>query len=284
MHRYLRRHPEVFLPQKKELFFFRRHSSVTEEDLDRYLHYFEPGSDHRARGEATPAYFHWPHETIPTIQEVYGDTADDLRFILLLRDPVERFFSHYLHLRRDETETRSIEEVVEAIDPADITMDRDWTRTYYQEGLYARQLRPWLDAFEREQFCILQTESLAADPQTVLQRVFAFLNADPAVRIDADRRYNQASEIRSDWIQRFLTDPPSWIHEFVTSAVPRRTRRWVRERLGEMNRSPLTEKPSMPPTVRETLRLYYQSDVQELEKLLGRDFESWQTVATEHKG
>jgi hypothetical protein len=99
-----------------------------------------------------------------------------------------------------------------------------------------------------------------------------------------DRRYNQASEIRSDWIQRFLTDPPSWVQDFVTSAVPRRTRRWVRERLGEMNRSPLTEKPSMPPTVRETLRLYYQSDVQELEKLLGRDFESWQTVATEHKG
>ncbi|WP_259086403.1 sulfotransferase family protein [Salinibacter ruber] len=277
LHRYLRQHPEIFMPKKKELHFFRREEPVDDEALQTYRHYFEPGAEYAVRGEATPAYFHWPDQTISTIREVYDDKGTSLRFILILRDPVDRMWSQYLHLRRNGTESRSFSEVVDAIDPEDRTMYRDWRRTYFQEGLYAQQMQSWLEVFDRKQFHVLLTRDLADDAPAALQAIFSFLDVDPAHDIDTDRQYNQASQPRSQLFQSVLSSPPAWLYRATTALLPLRTRRWIQQQIRSWNQKPLDEKPDMPDEEQERVRWYYRRDVRELERLLDRDLSDWYT-------
>ena len=112
------------------------------------------------------------------------------RLIALLRNPVERAFSHYQHEVAFGREPLSFEE---AIDREDERMRgelehmlRDpsyfshawWNYTYVARGRYAEQLERWLAAFPRDQLLVLLTDELAADTAGTYRRVLDFLGAE----------------------------------------------------------------------------------------------------------
>ena len=89
----LREHPEVFIPEQKEIGFFRWHY---DKGLDWYASHFEGHAGEPAIGEITPGYMH--------SAEAIGRIATDLpsvRVFVVLREPVQRSFSAYqlLHER-----------------------------------------------------------------------------------------------------------------------------------------------------------------------------------------
>jgi hypothetical protein len=90
----LKQHPQVFMPANKEPRFFDR-DEFYQEGLSVYLNRHFKGSEiYPARGEATPAY-HRPEKVIPRMKKAYGRLSP--KFLIILRDPVERAWSHYLH-------------------------------------------------------------------------------------------------------------------------------------------------------------------------------------------
>ena len=79
--------------------------------LDRYLRdHFRGAAGFKARGEATPAYLAWGRKARDRIRR---DLGKDLRFVVILRDPVKRAWSHYLHQCRHGVETESFERALE---------------------------------------------------------------------------------------------------------------------------------------------------------------------------
>jgi hypothetical protein len=198
LYAYLRQHPGITGPSWKEVSFFDRHYARGEAW---YRGNF-PNSL-RARGlvgEASPSYlFH------PLAPERVAALVPDAKLIALVRNPVDRAYSHYQHEVALGREPLSFEDALAAegerlrgeeerlrSDPSYFS-HAWWNYTYRARGLYADQLERWLALFPPEQLLVLPSEELGADPEAGYAQVLAFLGAAPH-RLDSyprvfERRY-----------------------------------------------------------------------------------------------
>ena len=178
LYAYLRWHPEITGPSFKEVSFFDRHYAKGE----RWYRAHMPVRRRSLVGEASPSYlFH------PLAPERVAGMLPGARLIALVRNPVDRAFSHYQHEVALGREPLSFED---AVDREDERMQgelermlRDpsyfslawWNYTYVARGCYAEQLERWFAAFPRKQLLVLFTEELSADTAATYRRVLDFL-------------------------------------------------------------------------------------------------------------
>jgi hypothetical protein len=146
-------------------------------------------------GEASPYYlFH------PLAAERVHATLPEVKLIVLLRDPVDRAFSHYRERVNAGTETLGFEEALEReperlageverilADPAYYGHAHDFC-SYLARGRYLEQLRPWMERFGRERFLVLRSEDFYADVAGTYGRVLEFLSLPP-FEPDSRRRH-----------------------------------------------------------------------------------------------
>jgi len=198
LYAYLRQHPQITGPSWKEVSFFDRHYAHGEAW---YRGNFP--NTLRARGlvgEASPSYlFH------PLAPGRVAAMVPDAKLVALVRNPVDRAFSHYQHEVALDREPLSFEDALEAEDERlrgeEERMRADpayfsrawWDYTYRARGRYAEQLERWLAVFPREQLLIVPNEDLDAEPAQTHALVLEFLGALPH-RLDSyprvfDRQY-----------------------------------------------------------------------------------------------
>ncbi|TML26168.1 MAG: sulfotransferase domain-containing protein [Actinobacteria bacterium] len=187
LYAYLRWHPQITGPSFKEVSFFDRHYARGERWYRAHLPVRRKG----VVGEASPSYlFH------PLAPERVARMLPNARLIALLRNPVDRAFSHYQHEVALGREQLSFEEALaredERMQGEVERMLRDaayfshawWNYTYAARGRYAEQLERWFEAFPREQVLVLLTDELAADTAGAYRRVLDFLGVD-VLELDA---------------------------------------------------------------------------------------------------
>jgi Sulfotransferase domain len=204
LHRYLVQHPAVrTLLRTKGVHFF---DTAYGRGLGWYASHFptrltarrvarRQGTGLRT-GEASPYYLFHPH--------VPGRVAEHLpgvKLIALLRDPVQRAWSHYQHEVARGFETRPFEAAIEA-EPARLAGETERLlaeplynsfahqhHSYLARGHYADQLDRWRARFAPEQLLVLSSERFFADPERSFRRVLEFLEL-PAFRPDGFQRHN----------------------------------------------------------------------------------------------
>ena len=137
-------------------------------------------------GEASPYYLFHPYAP-----ERASTVVPDAKLIILLRDPVDRAYSHYQHQVKRVTgearETLTFEEAIEAeerILPAEVSkmlQDENYkssshrTRSYLGRSRYMDQLQVWSSFFPRRRMLVLKSEDLFNDTTNTLERVLDFL-------------------------------------------------------------------------------------------------------------
>jgi Sulfotransferase domain len=185
---YLCEHPNVDPPIEKEVNFFDRNY---DRGMNWYRMHFPTGragdsseaaSARAITGEATPNYM-FQQRALERIAEA----LPGVKVILLLRNPVDRAFSHYqLKLKRRQ-ETRSFEEAIDAeterleTDHERIIADPDYYArmhdryTYLARGLYADQIARCRRFFRPERLLILESGKFFKDTAQVFERVCDFL-------------------------------------------------------------------------------------------------------------
>ena len=176
LHYFLSRHPRVLLPIMKEIHFF----GSPERGKDWYLAHFprRPAWENRfVSGESRVDNF--SEEGIP---ESVRSILPDARLIAVLRDPVERAISHYYHDRKVGGEARSLDQAMEdeleclgtSLDVLEGRLPEYFhsQRRYLFVGLYAHHIAKWLSVFPAEQFLVVISEELTANPDRELKRVF----------------------------------------------------------------------------------------------------------------
>jgi hypothetical protein len=171
---FLRQHPEICMPTTcKELHFFDREEENT--DYKAYHANFEPKPQHRVIGEASPIYMYW--ETAPGRIWKYNP---QMKWILALRNPVERAFSAWnMETKRGKEElsfAEAIEHEAERCREALPWQHRVYS--YIDRGFYAHQLRRLFNIFGKDNCFVLLSEELRNDHQKTLRRVFEFLGVD----------------------------------------------------------------------------------------------------------
>ncbi|WP_425989066.1 sulfotransferase domain-containing protein [Brevundimonas sp. TWP2-3-2] len=177
---YLVEHPRIDMPSIKEAHFFDDETGVdwNAPDYGPYHALFRPRRAGMLRGEATPIYVYWPNAL-----ERIAAYNPAIRLIVVLRDPVERAWSHWRmeYARGAETEPfawciRQGRSRV-ASDPAAPGFHR--VHSYVERGFYGAQLRRMFSLFPREQVLLLDAVDLHGKPAWILGNVCRFLDVPP---------------------------------------------------------------------------------------------------------
>jgi len=271
LHHYLKQHPDVFLPEEKEIQFF-IDDQLYKRGMGFYQkQYFSGTSNYGAVGEATPLYFHRPELVIPRLKESFP--ADSLKFVLLLRDPVKRAWSHYLHMVRLGAETLDFERALLMEEKRLHTDPASWY-SYFSDGLYGELLEQWFDAFSAERFLILTQDEFVRDVPLSLKKIFSFLGVDDSVCIRDLSIKNEAGQARSKRLMTLLMGRFPGAN-FIKAIVPVPFRRRLGMNLRHLNTVPSDHAKIMDADMETELRKRYVSDICKLEGLLNCSLEEW---------
>jgi hypothetical protein len=190
LHRYLSQHPAIMQALPKEVHYFDRNydrgagwyrshfpTSIAVAVVERRT------GVRPAVGETTPGYLFHPRAPQRVVQ-----LLPNAKFIILLRNPVDRAYSSYWHrVAQGHEELPTFEDALQAeghrldgelermVESADYNSENRRLFSYVTRGLYAEQLERWLAYFPRDRFLIERSESLFEDPAAVIRRICVFL-------------------------------------------------------------------------------------------------------------
>lgn len=277
---FLRQHPQVFMPDLKEPHHFAfepdraapvfrgpgatiQRDAVTDSAAYRAL--FADAGQAEAVGEASALYLY-----LPDAAHRIRVAIPDARLVAVLRQPADRAFSSYLHLKRQGREPAPTFEAALERESARIADGWGFLWRYRDLGHYPGQLRAYLDRFGSEQLLVHLYDDLLRDPLGVMQRTYAFLGIDASFAPDVSGRTNVGGVPRRGWRGRLL-GRASPVRRAVSTVVPARLRR----RAGALADRQALQREAIPPATRQRLTDEFRDEIQELAELLGRDLGAW---------
>lgn len=261
----LDQHPEVFMCKPKEPRYFLYEIFQAEHNdgsslrfpaktLEEYAALFEGSVGHKAIGEASVHYFRWPE-----VAQKIKDTIPDVKMIFMLRNPIERAYSHYLHDVRTGFEKRPIEEGLAT------------TEGRVELGRYAERLGPWLATIGPKQTKIILFDDFVKDGLNVFADVCRFLDIDDSITPDLSV-HNKGGTVKNLRLSVFLTKLRSFLQrKKIIPLIPRP----IRSAYTKIRHQNLEKAPPIPPATVHQLIDYYKDDIKRLETLIDRDLSAW---------
>ena len=191
LYKYITKHPKIIPALKKEIHFFdikfqkgiSWYQSQFKQNLFFTLLYKKKKFEDSITGEASPYYIYHPH-----VPKRISKIIPDVKLIVLLRDPIERAFSHYHHERRLGIEKLSFEDAIKE-EPKRLSgelekmlVDENYYSfnhqhfSYLERGIYVEQLVRWEKFFPKKQILVLSSNEFYSEPTKICNQVFDFLN------------------------------------------------------------------------------------------------------------
>jgi hypothetical protein len=164
----------------------------TRVDRGDYEALFATAGNAQAVGEACVSYMYFHRTTIPKIK----GSLSDPKIIVILRDPVERTFSNYLHHRRDGFESLPFLEAVRQA-PGRQKDNWWWGYQYVEASLYAAAVQAYVDTFSAVK--VVFFDQLRTDPKGLMRELYEFLGVSASFVPDVGKKYNEAGLPRYPW-------------------------------------------------------------------------------------
>jgi hypothetical protein len=274
LHECLARHPDVFMSSFKEPQYFSPHEKryhgtwgqggeLPEPGIAWYLRLFENAGAVRYAGESSTSYTKEPWVT-GCAARIHAFNPE-AKLIYLVRDPADRTMSHYWYQVAGSSESRPPLEAVKS------------DERYIAFSDYARQLRPYLELFDRSAIYVLTLEALIANPVSTLDHLFRWLgiqlrghelafytlNAGAPVVGQFRRSLRVLRMVQVHWRWRALRRRHPWAQRLERRVLYRR-----------VQRDPRDEEAA-----RAFLGPIQIKHVEAFSSLVGRDFPEWKSVA-----
>jgi len=271
LHNYLNAHPDIVMSEPKEPCYFVHPQELNWPQIEqlqlwqneaKYLALFPDAAEAKVMGESSTPYAKFP--AIGQIPERIARFNPEARFIYVLRDPIERTISHYLHEVRRGHEYRDM-----------VTAIRQ-NPLYTSVSNYDLQLRQYLNYFDLRQFLVLTFEAMTADTAGTITQVFQWLDVDPTFQppnltgkahVTPKRFYQKGRLYRLRY---------SWPWNQIAELLPNRVRKLgLKTLIREVDRdAELVHKQA----VIDYLRPIQQPQVRQLSQLLNREFPEWSVL------
>jgi hypothetical protein len=259
LHHYLNLHPEVAMSRPKELNFF-----VEELNwplgTDWYASHFEPSAP--VRGESSPHYTSRPR--FERVAERMRSVLGEPHLVYMVRDPIDRMLSHYLHNVGGGYEHRSLEAALS--DPGS---------SYVARSRYFFQLEPYLEEFDSARIRIVTREELKTDRRATMRALFELTGVDPGFTSEQfDREWETGTAKgggRFRIMDRAVRLPGLRALDRNFDRLPE-SLRWMVERIVHDPARGEGPKPEVPEGLRERLVEMFRDDVARLHELAGRSF------------
>jgi hypothetical protein len=258
-------HPDAWVVPEKELHFF---NQGWERGLPWYESRFTASNGQARVGEASPTYL-----VDLDCHDRMASVLPDARLIAMVRDPVDRAYSHYWHWRERMGETRTFEQVVDdelagrpGADRLVWNPERPEEYSYLGPGVYLKQLQHLASRFERGQLKVIVFDDLSEKPDEVFRDVCRFLE------LGVEQVPESVGRVENSFRYYY----PRWLWAFFVRV---RIGRFIPARAaGALYRAMVRAGdpyPPMDPAVRARLGSWYADDNRALGQWLGRDLSYW---------
>ena len=247
---YLVSHPGTEGSSVKETDFF-----LKEDHFSQGLSWYESlwsENDSLCAFEASPNYT--KRHLSPNVPERMHSVLPDIKLIYVLRDPIERLISHYVHNYSHGRESLSFSEALS-----------DKKSNYVLTSKYYFQLEAFLEFYSKDQILIVQSEKLRKQPVEIFGEICTFLklSSEYDESILGKRFHESGAKSRKSDLEFKLLE-----------SVKNRVLRGVIGRVGKYFRRPI-ERPVLSPVERESLCEELRPDIDQLRKFTGKDFAGW---------
>ena len=283
LHHYLRQNPDVFLPEREEPSFFAFEGEALDfrssdgtgaavnraiTNIDAYAALYRDAHPGQVRGDVSPVYLYWPG-TASRIRR----HSPEAKILAVLRNPVDRAHSAYMHAVREGREPLGNFAAATAAEPGRIAENWGFLWRYQDLGRYAHQVAEYLDVFPRHQVRFLLFDDLQADPIAFMKDVHTFIGAGEGFEPRADVQYNVSGVPRSALLHRLgAGDGPlgPLARRLVPVVGKDRLRRWqARVQARNVRRQSLDE------ILRRRLLEDFSDDIRRTSALTGLDLSRW---------
>ena len=278
--KYLEQHPDICMSKTKETNHFAYMDGIPEyvyygdspgslmtsiTNFDVYKAQFNHHPKAKAFGEASPLYLY--HTQAPGN---INRAIPDVKIIVVLRNPVDRAFSHFLHLRRDGREP--VSDFYQALELETERMKKGWFWDYFYKdmGLYTGQLKRYYELFDNKNIRVYLFEEFFRDNQRFMADLFRYLGLDLDSKVQTGTKHNISGLPKNRFLHSMLNQS-NVIKSLLKKVIPTSPRQRLKQKLNRIN----LKKPKMEPETRRMLIKYFKKDILNLQALIQKDLSHW---------
>jgi hypothetical protein len=291
---YLKQHPEIYMSPIKEPHFFskdinvnlfRKHyrktvsidtknyfskpklkelPSVFITEYEDYVQLFREVKDEKAIGEASVSYLY----SKVAAREIYKFNPNS-KIIIILRDPIERAYSHYImDLRSGFTDEADF---IKAVINDYNKLQKGWgiSNLYIELGLYYEQVKRYLEVFPKENVKIILYDDYKNQTEKVIKEIFLFLDVDSNFLPDISKKYNSGAVPKYLKFNKMVREIYSEIRSFIPQRILNILREIYANVFWERNYKTISNEE------RKILLEFFRDDIEKLSNLIEKDLTIW---------
>ena len=262
---YLNTHPEIKMSSEKEPNYFSDKELFDQglyygtsriDTLQKYNSLFSGRKKEKLMGESSVSYLYYPE--VPNRIKVYNT---DSKIIVMLRNPVDRAFSHYLMDYRLGLTSESFESEFHKKKGLNF-------HQYFLLGNYYSQIKRYLEVFGKENIHIVWYSDFKRNSEKEVKEAFNFIGIDSSFKIEFETIHNSFTMPKNNFIRMIYS--VVWLRKLLTFLFPSSLVKLIKYLLFSKG-----NKPKLSDLTRGTVLEYYKLDIEKLEKLLSVNLSRW---------
>ncbi len=275
---YLTKHSDIYIPAVKECRFFSQlpknykglgaeffaNNGITDE-----RNYFElfSGYEDKVCGDISNDYLYYYETSIKNILKYLGNK---IKIVIILRNPIDRAYSNYMHHIRDGWENISFEKALD-YENTRIIDNWGWSYHYINTGMYYCQVKAYLENFKKIKIYLFEDFK---SKDYLLKDLFAFLEVNEDEELKDENEYNISGYPRNKFIHNFINNDNSIkdiLKPMFKSILPNNTIQQIISIIKNKN----LKKIAMENDTRQRLGNIFKDDVKKLSNLIQKDLSHW---------
>lgn len=275
LHELLDLHPDIAMSLIKEPVYWTSNDYMSKEKINWYNDLFK-NSETKITGESTTSYMYYP-EFIVRVKEQFTEIP---KLVFILRNPIDRCYSHYWYLVGRGQEKRDFKTSFTEDSQRGFSKYEYLPNYYYHFGKYAYWLQNFYNNFEADNIKVITLEQLKSNQLKTINSCFSFLSI-PELNIIPEIKSNTSEKIKRPklyhLVRKILAGKYN-ITKIVRYILPKKQRKRLKNKLNTnsyINKSESLNYPKLSVDDREWITSFYRDDVKKLRQLTGLPFNEW---------
>ncbi len=280
---FLMQHPNVFIPVKEPHFFSfygKRDAELPVlikkniyNSIDKYLTLYKNAPQNSIIIDSSVSYLTLYKESIQNLKKLYGEQIQDVKFIIMLRNPVDRAYSHHQMFVRNGVEDLSFEHAIHAENiQQKIHLNPGFN--YLENSLYYDRVKAYMDNFKSVK--IYLTADLKS-PKILLHDLLTFCNLNTSVNIDTETRFNQGGTPKNKALYSFL-NKRNFLKNILKKNLSKKVQYYLLKYRSKIIDISTKESPINKELKNKLILDYYMQDIEKTEKLIQKDLSAWKII------